>query len=82
MPTITLVAVPQTGATAYDGATDTIFIEGVPTFVDDPTVWERLKGLYQLGYRFAVVDNAEPAPLTVGYPADVQAPDPPAPQES
>jgi hypothetical protein len=78
VPTITLVAAPKPGATAHDAQTDTTFHLGVPTFVDDPTIWERLTGLQRFGYHFAVVDNAPPAnPAPVaGQAADTLAPDP------
>ena len=77
MPTLTLVAVPRQGATVYDGTTDTTFREGVPTYVEDPTIWERLQGA--TGFRFAVVDNVEPAPAPAADPTTEQAVDTPAP---
>jgi hypothetical protein len=73
MPTITLTAVPRPGATAYDGTTDTTFREGVPTYVDDPTIAER----FPPGFVFEVVDNAAPAP--VADPPAEQAVEPLAP---
>lgn len=82
MPTITLVAVPAQGASAYDAQSDTTFLLGQPTHVEDPYVWERLQSLESLGYLFEVVD-AVPADSAVTDPAAEQAVDPPAePQES
>jgi hypothetical protein len=80
MPTITLVAVPRQGATAYDGTTDTTFRQGVPTSVEDPEIVGRLTCLESLGFRFTVVDNAEPAaPAPVADPTTEQAVETPAP---
>ena len=63
MPTITLTAVPRPGATAH--LDDITFQLGVPTFVDDPYIWERLQSVEPLGFRFEVLDNAAPADSAV-----------------
>ena len=65
MPTIELVAAPARGATSYDPTSDTTFRLGVPTFVDDPYIWERLQSVEPLGFRFEVLDNAAPADSAV-----------------
>lgn len=82
MPTITLVAVPHPGATAYDGTSDTTFLQGVPTFVDDPTIWERLQSIEPLGFEFSVGDNADPADSAAPIPPVEQAADTSTAQES
>lgn len=82
MPTIKFTAVPRQGSTVYDGTTDTTFQQGVPQFVDDPTIAERLKGLPP-GYQFEVVDNAAPADsAAVADPPAEQAAVTPTAQES